>query len=70
MHVLWILTFVVVVVTDLPENLMKALDLLLRLTYKHTNKQNFQYAFRAFLGSLKLIHRPCSDVLITDKTPF
>lgn len=48
---------------------MKALDLLLRQKYRHTNKQNFKYTFREFLGSLKLIHRSCRDALITDKTP-
>lgn len=48
---------------------MKALDLLLRQKYRHTNKQNFKYTFREFLDSLKLIHRSCRDALITDKTP-
>lgn len=63
-----ILTFVVVV-TDLLESLMKAVDLLLRQMYKCTNKQNFKYTFTGARGSLELTHRFRSRVLIADKTP-
>lgn len=63
------LDFFFVIVTGPLENLMKALALLLRQTFGHTNKQNLKYTFREFLGSLKLIHRSCRDVFITDKTP-
>lgn len=58
-----------VIVTGPLENLMKALDLLLRQTDKQPDKQNFKCTFRELLGSLKLCHRSCGDVLITEKTP-